>query len=129
VVKSNTPVKIPGSLYQKIPILREEDKEKIEDIAVKHHFDYIVIPCVQTGKDLADVREALGKTGEKIHIIAKICNIDAVQNFPTILKYTQGIVILRNELSVDMEPEKLVIAQKWMIQAANKAAVPVFIQS
>jgi len=36
---------------------------------------------------------------------------------------------LRNELSFEMEPEKLVIAQKWMIQAANKASVPVFIQS
>lgn len=45
------------------------------------------------------------------------------------MRKSQGIVILRNELALDMEPEKLVIAQKWMIQATNKAAVPVFLQS
>lgn len=73
------------------------------------------------------MREALGKQGAKIHIVAKIANVEAVQNFSTIIKYAQGVVILRNELSVDLEPEKLVIAQKWMIQAANQAAVPVFL--
>lgn len=129
VIASNSAVKIPGYLYQKLPILRKEDHEYIQTIAIPQAFDYVIVPSVQTGKDCCDVREALGKQGKGIHIIAKISNVEAVQNYQTIIKYAQGVLILRNELSFDLEPEKLVIAQKWMIQAANKAAVPVFIQS
>lgn len=75
------------------------------------------------------MRSALGSKGKHIHIIAKICNKNAVQNFPAIAEESDGVIILRNELFLDLEPEKLVIAQKWMIQIANRSSVPVFIQS
>lgn len=128
-IRSNSAVKLPGCHYQDLPILRPEDEERIQNVALEFAFDYVVVPSVQTGKDIADVRKALGYRGKKIHIIAKISNVEAVQNFTTIVKNAEGIVILRNELSTEMDPEKLFIAQKWMIQSANKASVPVFIQS
>ena len=39
------------------------------------------------------------------------------------------MVVLRNELSYELAPEKLMLAQKWMIQTANMAAVPIYLQS
>ena len=45
------------------------------------------------------------------------------------MKYADGIVVLRNELSLELQPEKLMIAQKWMIQTANMASVPIYLQS
>jgi pyruvate kinase len=90
--------------------LRPEDEERIQNVALEFAFDYVVVPSVQTGKDIADVRKALGYRGKKIHIIAKISNVEAVQNFNTIVKNAEGIVILRNELSTEMDPEKLFIA-------------------
>ncbi len=129
LLAGNSPVYLPVGLLQHIPILRKEDYFSIDDIAVKHKFDYIVVPYVQTAKDIEAVREALGFHGKGIHILAKITNMDAVQNFTSIVRAADGIVLLRNELCFDFEPEKMVIAQKWIMQASNKAAKPVFIQS
>lgn len=128
-ISSRAPVKLPGARYQSLPILRESDHQLIEEIAIKHKFDYVVVPEVLTGRDIAEVKQALGKDGEQIHVIAKIATVEAIQNFTAILKAADGVVILRNELAFDMEPEKLVIAQKWMTQTANAAAIPVFLQS
>jgi pyruvate kinase len=52
-----------------------------------------------------------------------------VQNFAGIIKQADGVIILRNELMMELEPEKLMIAQKWMTQTANLASIPVFLQS
>jgi pyruvate kinase len=62
-------------------------------------------------------------------VLAKIDSIDAVSNFESIIKQADGVVILRKDLSIELSPEKLVLAQKWMVQTANIAAIPVFIQS
>lgn len=78
MIKSNSPVKIPGVHYPKLPVLREEDHLSIREIAIKQRFDYVIVPCVQTGKDIDEVRSTLGEEGAKIHIVAKICNIEAV---------------------------------------------------
>lgn len=79
------------------------------------HFDYIIVPGVQTGRDVQEVRAFLGKEGEKIHIVAKIDTVQAVQNFTTIIKSCDAVSILRNELAFEMDAEKLILAQKWMI--------------
>ena len=52
----------------------------------------------------------LGEDAKQIQIIAKIDTLDAVQNFVSIVKAADGVVILRNELSFEFEPEKLMIA-------------------
>ena len=59
-IRSNSAVKIPGCHYQKLPILRRTDEENILNVALEYAFDYVVVPNVQTGKDISDVREALG---------------------------------------------------------------------
>ena len=46
-----------------------------------------------------------------------------------ILKYADAVIIVRNELSFELPPDKLMIAQKWMVQTANMESVPVFVQS
>jgi len=71
----------------------------------------------------------LGPEAAQIQVIAKIDSLDAVQNYTSIIKHADGVVILRNELAYELEPEKLMIAQKWMIQTANLASIPVFLQS
>ena len=99
------------------------------DIAIKHSFDYLTLPSVMTGRDLQEIRLNLGPDAEHMQVIAKIDSLDAVQNFNSILKHADGIIILRDELLMELEPEKLVLAQKWMTQTANTASVPVFLQS
>lgn len=103
-------IKLTGSRYGTVPVIRESDKKDLVTVAIAHQFDYIVIPCVQTGRDIQEVRQFLGKDGEKLHIIAKIDTVQGVQNFATIIKAADGVVILRNELAYELEPEKLILA-------------------
>ena len=75
------------------------------------------------------MKNALSKDGENIGIIAKVDNLEAVHQFATILKYADAVIVLRNELTFELQPEKLMLAQKWMVQTANMASVPIFLQS
>ena len=52
---------------------------------------------------------------QKIQILAKIDTVDAVQNFNGIIKQADGVIILRNELAMELDAEKLMLAQKYMI--------------
>ena len=101
----------------------------IKDLAVKHRFDYICVPCTQTGKDLQEVRLSLGDTARKINILAKVDTVEAVHQYDGILKNADGVILVRNELAFELPSEKLVLAQKWMITRANQESRPVFIQS
>jgi pyruvate kinase len=58
--------------------LTDEDKTDIKEIAIKNKFDYIVIPTVQTGRDIQEVRLSLSTDGKNIHVVAKIDTIEAV---------------------------------------------------
>ena len=120
---------IPGHRLAQLPILQSSDKNDILQIAVKNNFDYILVPNVTSVKDVQEIKYARGDAGAKIGILAKIDNLEAVHQFEGILKYADGVVVLRNELSYELAPEKLMIAQKWMIQTANMAAVPIYLQS
>lgn len=123
------PVKIPGTRFSELPIINQNDKDHIKDILIKHRFDYLVVPAVQSGRDLQELRHHLSGEGSKVHILARIDTVEAIQNFETIVKQADGVVLVRNELSFDLDAEKMVVAQKWMTQTANVAAVPVFLQS
>ena len=52
--------------------------------------------------------------GSKVAILAKIDSFEGVHNFEVILKYADGVVVVRNELAFEFYPEKLMVAQKWM---------------
>ena len=120
---------IPDLRLAQIPILQPADKQDIVEIAIKNKFDYILVPKVTSVKDLQEIKYAKGDAGVNLGILAKIDNLEAVHQFEGILKYADGVVVLRNELSYELPPEKLMIAQKWMIQTANLASVPIFLQS
>lgn len=71
----------------------------------------------------------IGPEAQHTQLLARIDSIEAVQNFQGIIKQADGVIILRNELGMELDAEKLMLAQRWMIQTANLASIPVFIQS
>jgi pyruvate kinase len=122
-------VLIPGHRLSQLPILRAQDKEDILTVALKNRFDFIIVPNVTSVKDVQEIKYARTEAGSSLAIIAKIDNLEAIHQFEGILKYADGVIVLRNELANELAPEKLMLAQKWMIQTANMAAVPIYLQS
>ena len=106
---------IPGHRLAQMPILQDQDKADILQIALKHKFDYISVPNVTSVKDIQEIKYAKTDEGSNLGILVKIDNLEAVHQFEGILKYADGIVVLRNELGYELHAEKMMLAQKWMI--------------
>ena len=112
-----------------MPLFTKEDLDNLKNIAIKYRFDYVSLPHVQTGKDIEDARMALGDAGSRIGILAQIDTSEAIHQFEGIVKHADGVVIVRDALAYEFSPEKLMLAQKWMINRANMEACPVFLQN
>ena len=79
-------------------------------MASRYFFDFVVVPTVITGRDLQELRLSLGNENRHVQLIAKIDTLDAVLNFENIVKFADGVVILRSELQMELDPEKLLLA-------------------
>ena len=94
--------------------------DDIKNFACKNKMDYIAVSFVQTGEDVQMVRKILDENGgENIQIISKIENEEGMRNFDEILKYTDGVMVARGDLGMEIPSEKVALAQKMMITKCN----------
>lgn len=82
----------------------------------------IAVSFVRKASDIELIRELIGPKGAHIKIISKIQNHEGLHNYDEILNASDGVIIARAELGMEIPPEKVFIAQKWMIEKANIAA-------
>ena len=93
--------------------------------AVKEAPEYIAISFVSSADDVAGVKEVLRRNGADIPIIAKIEKVQAVKDFDDILKASDGIMVARGDLGVDIPLERVPMVQKDIIKKCNQVAKPV----
>jgi pyruvate kinase len=95
----------------------------MEDIlfATDQHSDFIALSFVSSAEDIEQVKNILRKENTEIPIIAKIEREEAVRNFNTILDLSDGIMIARGDLGVEIPLEKVPIVQKDLIRRCNRA--------
>lgn len=102
----------------------EKDREDIE-FAAKKGYDFVSLSFVKKASDVEEVRELLDKYDSEMHIISKIEHRKAVENFNEILEASDGIMVARGDLGVEMNPAKLPKLQKDMIEKCNNEGKPV----
>lgn len=92
-------------------------------------FDFVSLPFTIRKKDVVHVKNVLGPAGAHIQVLAKINTMESLHNFEEIVKVADGIILNRAELGLELPPEKLMLAQKWMIDRTAQEGKPIFIES
>jgi pyruvate kinase len=98
---------------------------EILEFGLREGVDFFGVSFVQRAEDILKIRAFARKMGKIVKIIAKIERAEAVRNIDSILKVTDGIMVARGDLGVEVPMETMPIIQKRLIAKANWAGVPV----
>jgi pyruvate kinase len=124
VLSNNKSINIPHS-KPNLPFLTESDKKDIL-FGIENEADFIAASFVRSSEDVLLLREFLMENGgEDIWIISKIENGEGVINIDEIIQVSDGIMVARGDLGVEIDAELIPITQKDIIEKCNIAAKPV----
>ena len=116
---------LPGVVVD-LPTFTEKDVNDIVNFGIKNNVDFIAASFVRKGSDVKNLRRLLADNGgQHIKIICKIENQEGLENYDEILQFTDGIMVARGDLGMEIPPSKVFLAQKLMIRKANIAGKPV----
>ena len=121
---SRKTMNVPG-LKLNLPALAPKDIEDITN-GVKAGFDFIAASFVRRASDVEAIRELLNKNGgEHVKIISKIESQEGIDNFEEILELSDGIMVARGDMGVEIPMEQVPIVQKHFIKRCNQVGKPV----
>jgi pyruvate kinase len=122
VLTSKKGVNFPNSKL-KIDTITPKDKKDLV-FGAKNGVDIVALSFVAKKKDILTAREILEKEGTNPLIFPKIEKPEAMENLESILKESDGVMVARGDLGVELGLEKVASAQKYIIDMANKMSKP-----
>jgi pyruvate kinase len=122
-LRSKKGLNLPG-IHLGMGAFTDHDRACLE-FALKNGVDAVSQSFVETAADIEAVRAAAKAIGKQPFIIAKIERSDALKNFDEILKATDGVMVARGDLGVEVPIEEMAILQKQLIAKASLAGKPV----
>lgn len=124
ILKNKKGVNVPG-VSIKLPGITEKDAQDIL-FGIEQEIDFIAASFVRTASDVLEIRELLEQNnGSHIQIIPKIENQEGVDNIDEIIQVSDGLMVARGDLGVEIPAEEVPLVQKSLISKCNHAAKPV----
>merc|ERR1719487_2123847 len=109
-----------------LPVLQEKDIDDLQNFGVPHGVDFVAASFVQSASDVLYIRKILDADprGADIKIISKIENQEGLDKFDEILEVTDGVMVARGDLGMEIPPERVFKEQKLMIEKCRNAGKP-----
>ena len=124
IVKNHKGVNVPG-VKVNLPAITEKDRGDIE-FGIEQGIDFIAASFVRKVSDVLAIREILeANNAAHIKIISKIENQEGVDNLDEIIAVSDGIMVARGDLGVEIPTEEIPVVQKIMIKKCNEEGKPV----
>ena len=124
--KSNKGVNLPNTKIS-LPALTEKDIKDAKFI-FNEDIDWIALSFVRFSQDLIDLQDLMKKhCDRKIPIISKIEKPEAIENIDKIIAYSDGLMVARGDLGVEIPAQEVPLIQKRLVLLAKKARIPIII--
>ena len=123
ILTSHKGVNLPDSSVTADPLTEKDRKDLAYGVFIG--VDYVAMSFVRSGDDVRSCRELLQKMGSASPIISKIEHPMAIEFLDEIIEESDGIMVARGDLGVEVSPERVPLLQKLIISKANEAGIPV----
>ena len=123
IVSDRKGLNLPGALL-KLPSMTPKDKKDLE-FGVQLGVDYVALSFVRSATDVKQCKALIAKLGGTQPVIAKLEKPQALDDLQAILIESGAVMVARGDLGVEMEPERVPLAQKHIISQANRLKKPV----
>ncbi|GBE05875.1 MAG TPA: pyruvate kinase [Nitrospirae bacterium] len=123
VLKEKKGVNLPGAKISGAVFTRKDMKDL--EFGLKLGIDYVAMSFVSSKDDIIQVKKWLKKFRADVPVIAKIERPQALKNIDEIVEVSDGLMIARGDLGVEVSPEKVPLIQKHLIAKCNRAMKPV----
>ena len=115
-------VNVPDAVVP-VPALTEKDRRDLA-FAVQHHADWIALSFVQRPEDVAEARKLMGGYGA---LVSKIEKPAALDRLDEIIELSDGIMVARGDLGVELNPEEVPPLQKRIVEMTRRSGKPVIV--
>lgn len=125
LVKSKKGINLPNTKVS-LPCLTEKDLGDL-DFALSHDVDWIGLSFVRSHEDVVELRNLIDESGKHSRIIAKIEKPEALEDIDNIIRETDGVMVARGDLGVEIPMQNVPIMQKRIINRCLKNSKPVIV--
>ena len=125
ILTSRKGVNLPNTKVS-IPSLTEEDLINLE-FALQNDVEWIGLSFVRTGEDIVELKRIIARSGKSARVIAKVEKPEAIDNIDAIIAATDGVMVARGDLGVEMPLEEVPLLQKMIARKCRAASKPVIV--
>jgi pyruvate kinase len=125
ILTSRKGVNLPNTKVS-IPSLTEEDLINLQ-FALQNDVEWIGLSFVRTGEDIVELKRIISRSGKASRVIAKVEKPEAIDNIDDIIAATDGVMVARGDLGVEMPLEEVPLLQKMIARKCRAASKPVIV--